>query len=340
MLSCPTEPRLNKLLITLSIAAAGLTLSLAPHDVEAKRLGGGKSVGMQRQQTPAPTNAQATPPTPAQAPAATPSPAANPGAAATAGAAAQQAGKRSWMGPLAGLAAGLGIAALASHFGFGEGLANFMMIALMAVLAFVVISWLLRRFGPKRAAAPVAQTPDGMQFAGAGGAYMPPAQSYQNTPSIDTASAAAPTTAAAPQNLTPALQLPAGFDREGFERTAKTLFIRMQAANDAGQVEDLRRFTTPELFAELRLDLQERGATQQQTDVEELNARIVDAAEEAQQQVVSVHFHGRIRETVAGQSTTETFDEVWHFVRATDGSHGWAIAGIAPVQIPFTPTVH
>ncbi len=335
---------MNKLLITLSIAAAGLTLSLASSDADAKRLGGGKPVGMQRQQTPTtPSNSQATPPTPAQAPTATPSPAANPGAAATAGAAAQQAGKRSWMGPLAGLAAGLGIAALASHFGFGEGLANFMMIALMAVLAFVVIGWLLRRFGPKPAAPAMAQTPDGMQFAGAGGAYMPPAQAYQNTPSLDTASAVAPAmaSAAAPQSAAPAvLQLPAGFDREGFERTAKTLFIRLQAANDAGQVEDLRRFTTPELFAELRLDLQERGTSPQQTDVEELNARIVDAAEEAQQQVVSVHFHGRIRETVAGQSTTETFDEVWHFVRPADGNHGWAIAGIAPVQTPAAPTVH
>ena len=334
---------MNKLLITLSIAAAGLTLSLASSDADAKRLGGGKPVGMQRQQTPAtPGNSQATPPTPAQTPAATPSPAANPGAAATAGAAAQQAGKRSWMGPLAGLAAGLGIAALASHFGFGEGLANFMMIALMAVLALVVIGWLLRRFGPKPAT-PVAQTPDGMQFAGAGGAYMPPAQAYQNTPSLDTASAAVPVAAAAaPQNVAPAapLQLPAGFDREGFERTAKTLFIRMQAANDAGQVEDLRRFTTPELFAELRLDLQERGATPQQTDVEELNARIVDAAEEHSQQIVSVHFSGRTRETIGSQSTTDTFDEVWHFVRPADGSHGWAIAGIAPVQTPAAPAVH
>jgi predicted lipid-binding transport protein (Tim44 family) len=336
---------LNKLLITLSIAAAGLTLSLAPHDADAKRLGGGKPVGMQRQQTPAPTNSQATPPTPAQAPTATPTPAANPGAAATAGAAAQQAGKRSWMGPLAGLAAGLGIAALASHFGFGEALANFMTIALVAILALVVVGWLLRRFGPKSARqTATAQSTDGMQFAGAGGAYMPPTQSYQNTPPMESTPLAAGTSAsgtvaqAAP--AAPTVQLPAGFDREGFERTAKALFIRMQAANDAGQVEDLRRFTTPELFAELRLDMQERGATQQQTDVEELNARIVDAAEENQQQIVSVHFNGRTRETVGGQSTTETFDEVWHFVRPADGSHGWAIAGIAPVQTPWTPTLH
>src|SRR5687768_6158678 len=119
----------------------GLSGALVTTDADARRLGGGKPAGMQR----------ATPDKAAQQPpAATPN---NPGAPtnaaapATGGAAAAAAApKRSWMGPIAGLAAGLGLAALFSHLGMGEGLANFVMMALLAVVAFVAIRWLMRRF--------------------------------------------------------------------------------------------------------------------------------------------------------------------------------------------------
>ena len=120
------------------------------------------------------------------------------------------------------------------------------------------------------------------------------------------------------------------FDSEGFERVARMLFIRLQAANDAGNVADLRSFTTPELFASLRLDLQDRGNATQQTDVVQLQARITEAVQEAELQIVSVRFDGLIREEAGAAAAP--FDEVWHFVRPTDGSRDWAIAGIAPVN--------
>jgi predicted lipid-binding transport protein (Tim44 family) len=105
------------------------------------------------------------------------------------------------------------------------------------------------------------------------------------------------------------------------------IFIRMQAANDAGDLNDLRQFSTPEMFAAFRLDLQDRPAGTQRTDVVQLNAEVVDFAEEAGQQIVSVRFHGLIREDEGGVASP--FDEVWHLVRPTDGSREWAIAGIA-----------
>lgn len=332
---------MKTLLVTLSMAVAGLTFSLAPQDADAKRLGGGQPAGMQRQQSNTPP--AATPPT------ATPTPAQNPGATAagaTAGAAAA-AGKRSWLGPLAGLAAGLGIAALLSHFGLGEAFANMMMFALLAVVAVVAIGWLMRRFGKKTEG---AATPQGMQFAGAGahaGAGSAPAwQAQQPTPVQATMPAAFTTTAtpaggmssasATPITTGSLTALPADFDVAGFERIAKTVFIRMQAANDGGQVEDLRKFTTPELFASLRVDLQERGAVEQHTDVEELHAKIIDAAQENSQQIVSVRFDGRLSERSNGQTKVEAFAELWHFVRPIDGSREWAIAGITPVE----STVH
>jgi predicted lipid-binding transport protein (Tim44 family) len=92
-------------------------------------------------------------------------------------------------------------------------------------------------------------------------------------------------------------------------------------------VNDLRQFTTPELFASVRLDLQERNGAQQQTDVVKLDTEVLDIAREKGNQVVSVRFHGLIREEAGG--VAGPFDEVWHLVKPEDGSHEWAIAGIA-----------
>ena len=110
--------------------------------------------------------------------------------------------------------------------------------------------------------------------------------------------------------------------------SAKTIFIRLQAANDSADLNDLRAFTTPELFASLRLDLQDRGSAAQQTDVVTLNAELLDFAQESEQQVVSVRFHGLIREEA--NAPAAAFDEVWHLVRPLDASRSWAIAGIQP----------
>jgi predicted lipid-binding transport protein (Tim44 family) len=125
--------------------------------------------------------------------------------------------------------------------------------------------------------------------------------------------------------------LPANFDAEGFERLAKMLFIRLQAANDKADLNDLRNFTTPELFAALRMDLQDRGdKTQQPTDVVKIDAKLIDFAQETEQQIVSVRFTGLIKEDGAAEATP--FDEVWHVVKPQDDSRNWAIAGIQQRQ--------
>ena len=120
--------------------------------------------------------------------------------------------------------------------------------------------------------------------------------------------------------------LPPGFDTEAFERIAKMIFIRMQAANDTADLNDLRQFTTPEMFASVKLDLQERGSAAQQTDVVKIDAQVIEFATEAERQIVSVRYHGLIREEKDGVAAP--FDEVWHLVKPVDGSREWAIAGI------------
>ena len=130
----------------------------------------------------------------------------------------------------------------------------------------------------------------------------------------------------APSNSATRNHVPADFDSPGFERIAKMIFIRMQTANDAVDLNDLRNFTTPEMFASIRLELQERGATKQETDVVSVDAKVLDVASEAERQIVSVRFYGVIREEKDAAATP--FDEIWHLVKPIDDSRSWAIAGI------------
>ena len=288
-----------------AILALGFTL--ATGDAEAaKRLGGGSSAGMQRQSISPSKSTNAAPaqnpaaPNQAQAPAAHNQPAAAPPAQP----------KRSWMGPLAGLAAGIGLAALASHFGFGEELASMMMIGLLVLVAMMVIGYFMR----KKAAASHA----GLQYAGAGADY---GQAPRSEPEF---------TPAAAGSVAPAAGfVPADFDAAGFVRNAKVNFIRLQAANDAGNLDDIREFTTPEMFGEIKMHQVERAGAKQETDVVKLDAEVLDVSEEANRYVVSVRFTGLIRED---QGTPEAFDEIWHMTKPRNGSAGWVLAGIQQVQ--------
>lgn len=275
-----------------------LAIALPVQDAEAKRLSSG---GMKRSvpTQPAPQTPPAQPAAPQQA---------APGKQAAAPTAPAAAPKRSWLGPIAGLAAGLGLAALASHLGFGGELANFMTLLLLGVVAFMVIRFLMRRFAAPK---PQLAGANGMNFQGA-----EPATGH-NLPTMGgSASAATPVAAAAGS-------LPAGFDAAGFEKIAKQVFIRLQAANDAGDQADLRRFTTPQMYASIQQELLERGGQAQRTEVLQLNAQVVDVATEGGEQIVSVRFWGLIREH--SEQAAADFDEVWHL---TQSGEGWLIAGI------------
>lgn len=272
----------------LTLCAIVFSFGVGITEVEAKRLGGGSSLGMQRQATPtAPRQSTATAPT-----------------AGTQTAAAQP--RRSWMGPIAGLAAGLGLAALFSHLGLGEEMASFVMIALLVAAAFFLFRMLTRN----RA----AQGNPAMQYAGAGAGGVTPPQPNPSSQPMSSAAAA----------------VPADFDAAAFVRQAKVQFIRLQAANDAGNLDDIREFTSPEMFAEIRMQIGDRGAAAQRTDVVELNAEVVEVAEEASRYIVSVRFNGLLREEEAAAPTA--FDEVWHLTKARSGNTGWVLAGIQQIS--------
>ncbi|KVW95481.1 Tim44 domain-containing protein [Thiobacillus denitrificans] len=273
--------------ILLSLFAVFLSFAFMMPDADARRMGGSKSFGMQRT-APAKQNV---------------APAPQRQQTGTAPTTAPQ--KRSWMGPIAGLAAGLGLAALFSHLGLGEEMANFLMLALLAMAVFMLFRFFMRRNAP---AAPA------MQYAGM--SQQEPA-AFDQTPAAFGGSAAVGT-------------FPPGFDADAFAREAKLNFIRLQAAFDAANLDDLRAFTSPEVFAEISMQLAERGDAAQTTDVMMLDAEVLEAVDEGNRHVASVRFTGQVRE--AADQDALPIDEIWHLTKPASGQGGWVIAGIQQQQ--------
>lgn len=300
---------MKKALTILTVALAiGLT---AVADAEAKRLGGARNSGMQKQQSSQPANSSAAqqnaPGAPTQA---------APAAATTAAAAAPAAAaKRSWAGPLTALAAGLGLAALASHFGFGEALANMMLIALVVMAVLAAIAFVMR----KRAASGPAAA-----MAGMGGS---PGASDSSAPRGVRIGAALG--AASASRVQPGA-IPADFDVAAFVRNAKAQFTALQAANDAGDLSRLRDYLSPEMFEMARQELALRGTATQRTETFGLEAQVVEVSEDADRYVVSVRFTGSTRDQQG--AVPDDLDELWHLTKPRTGAGGWVVAGIQQVS--------
>ncbi|HZV55410.1 MAG TPA: Tim44-like domain-containing protein [Rhodocyclaceae bacterium] len=288
--------------IALALFAAVIGIGLFAQDAEAARLGGSRSIGMNRSSTPVQKAAPApTAPTPNAAPTVPAKPAATPQAPAP-----QPSGMSRWLGPIAGLAAGLGIAALLSHFGMGEGMANMLMILLLVMAAVFVFRLLFRKSQPSQHAA----------YAGGVGSTSEPMHFE-------------PTAAPAIGGTAAATNVPAGFDSEGFLRQAKLNFIRLQAANDAGNLDDLKQFLAPEVFAEIQMQYEERGHAKQETDVQHLDAELLELVTESDRYIASVRFSGQIREQA--NAAAQPFAEIWHLTKPVAGG-GWQVAGIQQIQ--------
>jgi len=284
---------MKQLLSTLMVAF--LALAFMVEDAEARRLGGGRSLGAQRSIAPS-KNVQQTPP----------SQAATAAAGANTAAAPKPAGNR-WLGPIAGLAAGLGLGWLIGQGGFGGMLGTLL---IMALLGFALV-FVLRLFTRPK--------PEGnMQYAGMGNTSAEP-------PALTSGSSQAPDFGA---QLRP--NVPEGFDTEGFLRQAKLNFVKLQAVHDSGKLGELREFTTDAMFESIKQDLLQHGSVGQQTDVVTLNAELLEALTEGDSHWASVRFSGMIRERPDAQP--EAFEEVWNLAKPTSGASGWVLAGIQQLQ--------
>jgi predicted lipid-binding transport protein (Tim44 family) len=324
-----------------SLALVAL-MALSTLDAEAaRRLGGGGSIGRQssnvtqRQATPpavAPNNAQnannAARPTPAPAaPAATPA-------------------RRPWGAMLGGLAAGLGLAWLASHLGLGAAFGQFMLFALLALVVMMVVGYFIRR----RAAG--AQPASPYAFQGAGAESAQPAPQYSPDKVGNDASARpwergsmafesakyAPagsgvqigSSLAGPQNW----GIPPGFDTDGFIAAAKRNFVTLQDAWDRSDISTLRSMMTDEMLGEIKSQLAERevhpGGQSNKTEVVMLDAQLLGIEDLGDDYMASVEFSGMIREEPsAGPSP---FREVWNMTKPKSGHSGWLVAGVQALQ--------
>lgn len=272
-----------KKFLTLFLVAV-FSLGLLAGEASAKRFGGGKSFGKQRESV----SQQAAPKAPAAAPA----------------------GGNKWLGPLAGLAAGGLLASLFMGHGFdGIKMMDILMMLGIAAAVFFIFRAMRRNSAPQPMPAAAGNTP-----------YA----AYQTHSDLPGSASAAP---AAATNST----RPAWFEDEPFLRQAKANFLRLQDANDKGDINDIREFTTPEMFAEISLQIQERGGKPQHTEVITLNAAIADVVTENDLVIASVRFTGLVREEQGAGS--EPFDEIWHIQKsASQPNASWFIAGIQQVS--------
>lgn len=321
-------------------------MALGSHEAWAKRMGGGSSFGKQSsnvtQRSTAPTAPAPTSPTPTQG--VTQNAATRP---APAPAAAQP--KRPWGAMLGGLAAGLGLAWLASSLGFGEGFAQFLLIALAAVAIFAVIGMVRRS---RSAAAPAPRSP--LAFQGAGAATEPVAARSYSPQNVGNDASARPwersnTVFGAAGTDAPAQGgsligsalngpqtwgIPAGFDVEGFLRASKANFVKLQDAWDRADIPALRAMMTDEMIAQIQAQLAEReahtGAAANRTEVEMLDAQLLGIEELDGEYMASVEFSGMIREEPA--AGPNPFREVWNITRPMSGPGGWLVAGVQALQ--------
>ncbi len=294
-------------------ASVGLAAVLVAPEVDAKRMGGGRSIG---QQSTLPAQRSAAPQRPAQA---------QQPAAANAAAGQAAAPRNRWLAPIAGLAAGLGLAALASHLGLGEQFANLIMIALLAFVAFAVFRYFAAR--RMRGAEPaLAGAGAGMARSSLpGGASWPTGAATGGTGAMP-----APAGAESSETHEGIAGVPAGFDVDGFLRTAKVHFVRLQAAYDAADLSDLREFTTPEMFAELKVEIGERAGQTNRTDVVTLEAELLGIESRDGRYVASVRFGGMLRE--GDGAAAQPFAEAWNLVKPMQGEGGWLLAGIQQIH--------
>ncbi len=323
----------TRLFAAALITLGGVSLSSVTFDAQAARAGSGTSSGKQSSNV-----SSQKPAAPAAATGSTTQKSATPAAAAAApaAAAAKPSGASRWLGPLAGIAAGLGIAAMLSHFGLGGAMGDFLMVALLAAVVIFGVMFVLRmiRGSSAQSAQPAAQ--------GAGNApagHLPANETYRESTAPSAAPVAMPASATGSMSAAgfgsdaPAPDqnwfIPVDFDTNRFLQEAKAQFVSIQKVWDSGDLTQMRNFLTDDLLKELQAQLSGRVG-ENHTEVVLLNAEMLGIEKVTDGHLASVRFSGMLREQVGAEAFR--FEEVWNLFKPEQG--GWLLAGIQ--QIPVT----
>lgn len=259
---------------------------------------------------------------------------------------------------LGGLAAGLGLAWLASSLGLGAAFGQFLLIGLLALVIMVVVGMVMRSRRAAAGAQQASSSPFAFQNAAPAGAgniggnvdSAPLARQY-NPEKVGNDASARPWE----QNHQPAALaagsgsgvqigsalagsqnwgVPEGFDTEGFLTAAKRNFVTLQSAWDRSDIASLRAMMTDEMLTEIRGQLSEREAQRpgqpNQTDVVMIDAQLLGIEDLGNDYMASVEFSGMIREDASAGPTP--FREVWNMTKPKSGSSGWLVAGVQALQ--------
>lgn len=308
---------MNKWLVATIIGVVAATFTF---DVDAqRRFGGGRNLG---RQSPPVQQRQATPPpqTPQSQQAPSGAQQAAPAQTPAAGAAAAVRPASPWRGALMGVAAGLGIAALANWLGFGEALTMFLTVMLIGLVLMMVAAFVLRRMrGPQAVPATPNRGPGTYSHVGY---ETSPAPLPRAAPTLPTARPGSAMDQFA-KSGSGTWGIPAGFDTASFLTHAKNNFTRLQGAWDASNLDEIADFTTNEMFIALTHELRAR-AGHSKTEVVTMDAELLGIESTAEEHVASVKFDGTLR--VDGE--IERVSEVWNLVKPARGPGGWLLAGI------------
>lgn len=316
--------RFSRLLaVAMLVVSAGAMLSVS-FDAEARRMGGGKSFG--RQSSNVTQQRQATTPPAANTTARSAAPAAGAAAAGTAA----KSGVSRWLGPIAGIAAGLGIAALLSSMGLSGAFLEMMSSLLLIGLLVFGVMFIVRKL---RGGAP---RPAMQQAAGSSPLNRHSAAQAQATWREQSGAAAATAAPAASVSAVPAPPvdekwfIPGDFDTSTFLATAKAQFLEIQAVWDSGNLDKLRDYMTDDLIAEVKPEILARNENNV-TEVVLLNAELLGIEAVSGGHLASVRYSGMLRE--AKESEAFRFEEVWNLYKADNA--GWLLAGIQQIPVEY-----
>jgi len=218
------------------------------------------------------------------------------------------------MGALGGLAMGGLLGAM--FFGGAFSGINMMDILVIAAIGFGVMWWFRRK------AQGFAQQPVG-QPAGAASGHHPysaePEQAMQGSGSGSSGTMERPT-----------------LDEEVFLNAARSIFVRMQAAWDKQDMEEIHRFCRPEVAEHIGQEFESQKQQRNQTEVITLEAQLLESWIESGREWAAVSFHAMMKEQTLDstgtvvEDTNQRITEVWTFNHDSNSDDPtWYLTGIA-----------
>ncbi len=124
--------------------------------------------------------------------------------------------------------------------------------------------------------------------------------------------------------------LPPGFDAKEFLKGTNTIYVRLQGAWDKRDLDDIRSFTSAEVFSEIRQQAED-DPVPGKTELLRINPSILEVRDTGSQIIASVLYDVLLRENE--DEFTQQVRELWHFSRDRANPESfWILEGIQQVE--------